>query len=61
MTERPSRSTLTCPTEAAEQVALARWLDARRLLWCHAPNETHASISYLRKRAEDLIEAHVNG
>lgn len=29
---------LPCPSEAAEQQALSRWLDVKRLLWCHVPN-----------------------
>ncbi len=33
---RPMR--VAAPTEAAEQRAVAQYLDARRLLWCHVPN-----------------------
>lgn len=28
-----------CPTEREEQEALATWLDASALRWCHVPNE----------------------
>lgn len=27
-------------------MALAAWLDARRLLWCHTPNESPVSVAY---------------
>jgi VRR-NUC domain len=29
------------PTEDAEQVNLAKWLDAHKLKWCHVPNGGH--------------------
>lgn len=37
---RPPRRVLmgVPPPESAEQAALALWLDARRLTWCHVPN-----------------------
>ena len=31
-------ASLNCPTEAQEQTALAHWLDARGVVWCHVPN-----------------------
>lgn len=37
---------LPCPTEAAEQMALSRWLDLKRLLWCHVPNSGQHKVQY---------------
>ena len=35
-----------CPLESAEQERLAKWLDARGVLWCHVPNEGKRSPRY---------------
>lgn len=43
------------PHEHVEMVALARWLDMRRLVWCHPPNEAKRSFAVAaRLRAEGL-------
>lgn len=38
-----------CPTEDADQVALAAWLDFRRVLWCHVPNGGHRHVAVAKK------------
>lgn len=35
---KPFRLTSPVPKEDDEQAALARWLDLRRVRWCHVPN-----------------------
>jgi hypothetical protein len=45
----PKRVALERRPEQAEQVALAKWLDARGVLWCHVPNGGKRSISIARQ------------
>lgn len=33
-----------CPLEESEQLALAGWLDAIGVLWCHVPNGGHRHV-----------------
>lgn len=39
------------PYEDAEQIELARWLDARKVLWFHCPNGSLAAPQYRAKLA----------
>lgn len=40
------------PLEDDEQIALAKWLDAKRLCWCHVPNQRMAKVQYKVKLAK---------
>ena len=40
------------PLEDDEQIALAAWLDARRILWLHVPNQRMAKVQYKVKLAK---------
>jgi hypothetical protein len=37
------------PTEDAEQLALATWLDLAGMLWCHVPNGGARAVQYRAK------------
>jgi hypothetical protein len=50
---------LPCPSESHEMKCLARYLDARRLLWCHAPNEGARDPRYAARLKAEGVKAGV--
>jgi hypothetical protein len=50
MTARRKLPRAPAPTEYQEHIRFARWLDAKRLLWCHVPNESSGPVQWRVKR-----------